>query len=208
MSIFGPIITGAQLEQAAMDTLQLWMPDYVAALERETGREPRSVPLPKAWVRRNDAVARWPENRVPAIALVSPGLSTDPVKDGEGNYSCAFELAVGAIVNARDQQSANDLAKLYAAAIRTLLLQRGDLGGFANGTVWTKEGYTDTPADYLKIGAIATVTFDVIVEGVAVDHGGPLAPSDDPYLDPGDWPTVATTALTLTPEALDDEEDD
>lgn len=202
MSIYRPIITGADVQAAAMDTLQLWMPAYVAELERQTGREPRSVPLPKTWKHTTEKLQRWPEDQVPAVIVVSPGTEGDPLVNGDGTYDVAFVLGVGVIVAARDQPSANDLVKLYAAAIRTLLVQHASLGGFASGLVWSDEKYDGLPADYLSVGAGAELTFFVAVSGVMSEDGGPGDPPDDPYDDPGEWPTVETTELILTAEEI------
>jgi hypothetical protein len=52
------------------------------------------------------------------------------------------------------QEAANELAKLYAAAVRMILLQKPASAGSPPPIEWEGEQYTDAPADFTQIGAI------------------------------------------------------
>lgn len=202
MSVYGTILSGAQVEQAAIDHLQAWMPAYIAELERQHGRAPRSMTLPRAWKRSNEDFDVWPEAQLPAVILISPGFAGAPTKEGDGTYTATYGLAIGVLLNADKQQTANDNVKLYAAAISAAMVQHPSLGGVATGLLWTDLGYADVPTNYLKIGAAARLSFEVQVRGILNASKGPSAPPVDPYQDAGNRPTVLTTDLTLNAEAI------
>lgn len=202
MSLYGPMVTGAHVEAAAIETMQLWMPGYLAEAERQAGLDARSLATPRAWKTTNEDIDHWPELQLPAVVIVSPGIVERPTKDGAGRYTAVFGLAIGVVVNARDQAAANLNAKLYGACVVAMLLHHPSLGGFASALDWVDLSYDDVPADYLSVGAYAAAGFEVTVPDVLHAYSGPTEPPDDPYEDPGDRPTVATTDLTLTAEAL------
>src|SRR5690606_7735445 len=79
-SIFGPIVTGADVERAALDTLKTWAPEYLAWVERATGREPGSLARPRSWVN-STSIDRWPEEQLPSVLLLSTGLAEEPARD-------------------------------------------------------------------------------------------------------------------------------
>lgn len=202
-NVFGPIVTGADVEAAALATLQLWMTTYLAEIERQTGRSPHALPPIRSWEIIDD-LARWPEDQVPAIVLASPGLAGEPQKGGDGTYQATWHLIVAVIASGRDRGSSRSLAQAYGAAVRTLLLQQPSLGGFATAVEWIGERYDVLTSEVARTLAGGRLEFTVDVDDVVSIAGAPLHPDPepDPYVDPGDWPTVVEADVTLEARSL------
>src|SRR4051812_35803706 len=141
-SIFGNILVGTQLEVAVMDTLRAWMPTLLQEIEIQLGRTRGEIPVPRYYTTRNEFTS-YPEDQMPMCVVVSPGLLTPPTKDGEGIYSAWFQIAVGFAASAKDADASGFLAKIYGAAGRWILLNKGGLGGLGAGTDWDDESYDD-----------------------------------------------------------------
>lgn len=191
MTIFGDMKSARLLEQAAIDTLKEWLPTYLAEGERQFDREEQSMPHPKHYGRVKE-FEKWPENKLPALLVISPGLDgTRPRKDGEGRYRANFILGVGIALKTRDKNRTNDLVKDYAAVIRTLMVQKGTLGGYANGTEYRDESHNvaDTEDQQRTLGT-AQVIFSVELENLTQWGTGPVVVPDDPYDPPPAWGVV------------------
>lgn len=179
MSVFAPVTTKRQVENAVKDTLELWFPTYLAELERQTGRDPGVLPAPRSYSTSNE-VDRETAAQLPAVILISTGLAGPPERDGDGVYSAAWRIAVGVVVSAGTRDATNDLVGIYAAAARMIVIDKPSLGGFASGVALQDENYTDAPSDYLDVGSVATVVCDVHVESAFAATGGPATPDLDP----------------------------
>jgi hypothetical protein len=184
-SAIGPIISGRDVERAALAMLRKWFSTYLAEAERQTGRVVGSLQRPRAWATSAD-FETWPEDQLPRVLLVSPGLTEAPEADGAGNYRVRFALGVAAIVSAKTLDDTADLAKLYCAVLRTCLVQHQSLEGFAAGVVWLDENYDDLPSiDTRSLGAGQAV-FTVEVHGFARKWNGPAFPDVDVPEEPTD----------------------
>lgn len=192
LSVFGPVVNGSDVEAAAIATFQDWYPTYLAELERRTGRAPQSLPIPRSYTTAAE-FAQQDGAQLPAVIVVSPGTLDAPERFGDGSYAAWWRLEIAVLVTARDKASANDVAKLFAAATRMILLQQSTLGGLARAIEWAGDSYTDAPADFTSVGAVGGSAFDVLVNGVVTDLAGPKTPD----LDPGDLGEVQTVTTTL-----------
>lgn len=198
-TVFGPLVTGASVERWAMDTLKLWTPEYLAWIERTTGRVPRSLPVPRSWVHATGA-DRWAEESLPSVLLVSTGLADPPMREGKGSYRAKYDLGVAVVVSAKDQAQTDELAKLYTTAFRLILLQHPSLGGHAAAVEWVDERYDALPgSDRRRTLSSGSLVFRVEVRDVAASRGGPMVPRDDPYSPYPDGPVVLTTEGDVQP---------
>lgn len=202
MTVFGRILHGGQVEDAALATLRAWLPTYLAELERQTGREPGSLPRIRSWSLVSDFSVET-EDQLPAGLIVSAGLAEEPERDGERRYAAVWALGVGVITSARDQVTTRRLAMTYAAAIRAVLVQRPALGGLADFVDWIDERYDDVPDDAGRSLAAGRVTFRIGVGDVVTAAAGPSQPDPLPDpLEPYETATVATAGVDLYPEGL------
>jgi hypothetical protein len=195
MTIFGRIVTGSHVEDAAEATLRLWIPTYIAEIERQTGRDAGTLPTPRSW----SLVSEFgldPEDQFPAIVIESPGLVESPGRDGRGTYRAAWDLRIGVVVAARDERATRRLSTTYAAAIQAALLQHPSLGGFAADTSWLDTRYTPIADDAGRTLAAGRTYFRVDVDDVVTAKAGPAVPNVDP-LDPYDPTTAETVVVDL-----------
>jgi hypothetical protein len=176
---FHRILTGADVEDAAIALMQKWMPTYLAEMERQTGRTADSLPHVRSWVRTNE-FEKFPEDQLPAVLVICPGLADEPVKTGDGKYRAGWALGVAVVVSARDQAVTQELAKVYAAAIRALLLHHPSMEGLARGMEWNDERYDDLAQVDERTLSAARQVFTVEVDDVTTARAGPAAPDPLP----------------------------
>jgi hypothetical protein len=194
----GPLVSGRDVELAAMALLKRWSGTYLAEAERQRGYAPASLPRIRGWATAHD-FEKWPEDQLPCVLLVSPGLAEAPEPAGTGVYRVHFALGVATIVSARTMDETAALAKLYCAAIRACILQHQSLEGFAAGVEWLDETYDDLESiDARSLGAGQAI-FSVTVDGFARRWNGPKTPSDPPAPDTAPLPEdpVATAVETV-----------
>ena len=184
LQVYGRLLDTHQIEVAVTETLQVWMPAYIAEVERQRGLEPHAMPLPASWSKTNEFY-KWNEDQLPAMIVVCPGLApTEPKMKGDGSYHAWYRVGVAAIAGGDDREATRRVAKLYVAAIRGSILQHQDLGDFgAEGIRWTNERNAEIPDDAGRTLGSGLATFDVEVKDVANARMGPLDPPDDPYED-------------------------
>lgn len=202
MSIFGTIISADQLEDAAVTTLESWFKTYSREFELQAGLPQDALPLPRSYTI-TEEVDRDSADQLPAVVVISPGLTGQPRQEGDGSFRATWALAVGIFVSARTRRDTSRLVRQYGAIIRAIMLQKQSLGGFADGTRWTDESYDDTFGfvDRQSISA-GQVIFQVEVVDVTSRWAGPVAPTaPDPVTQPGsDWPLADTVVSTVTPK--------
>jgi hypothetical protein len=204
-SIFKDIITRQEVEQAAMITLQTWLDTYLAEVERQKGLAVRSLPRPRSWMRRNE-FEHWPEDQIPSIIVISPGIAEPPTGTGSGAFRANWLLGVAVVAEGQQTNNTRDLVGYYTAAIRALIIQRPSLGGFAMGVTWTDERYDDiSDTEIGRTLASGQVVFQVTVENIVSTKAGPLTP-DTPPVDPPDtsptWPIADTVSVEYELEDL------
>lgn len=193
MSQFGPIFDPSQLEDAMEAHLQKWFRTYAAEISEQRGFGRDQFEEPRFWatsaVLDRDTV---PQIRYPAVLIVSPGLSEQPVRRGDGTYEAKYIIGVTVLATAVTEAHSGKMAKRYGAAIRTCVMQKPSLGApFVESTDWGDERFTDYLAADQQTVSSATEVFNVTVIDIFNARYGPIAP--DPLPEPaeyGDNPTV------------------
>jgi len=195
IDVFGTIKSADALEAAALATLEMWFNTYLREMEYQNGITPNSLISPMAYISAN-TIDRESSNQLPTIVAISPGFSgKEPYMTGDGLFKAFFSIGIGAFVSADNRINTMRLVRLYTAVARTIMIQKGSLGGFANGTVWLDESYypdfdfTDTQT----IG-VGQAVFEVEVEAVAAKYAGPKTPDTAPGTE---WPYVQTVNVTV-----------
>jgi hypothetical protein len=195
----GDVITRIDIEHNTLQHVQNWIVYFLARLEERDGLPQQTLAVPRSW-RILDEFARLPEDVFPFIDVISPGTARgrQPKIDGDGEVRAWWSVAIGAAVTASSEQAAKDLAGYYGAAIRLLMEQMPDLGGWAYGCEWGGEMYDDIPAADERSIATARELFTVEVHGVLQLYSGPPFPSDqppaDPYAPPSGVPSVGDSS--------------
>lgn len=192
LELFGRIISGRQVEGWMRDTLKLWFGTYLREIERQEGLTLQSLPKPRSYTIAEDA-DKEPEDQLPAIVVVSPGLNgIPPTADGEGWYESNWRVGVGVFASATDRQATINLVRMYCAVVRALVLQKQSLGGHTDGIEWLDEDYDVMEFDDGRTIGAGQVIFDVRINHAVRKHGGPDQPDEGV---PGDWPLVDTVII-------------
>jgi hypothetical protein len=181
MSVFKHILVASKVEEAVIDTLVKWLPTYVREVERQLGLDVGVVDTPAYYTNRNsfDVQAGEP---FPRVVVVSPGLAGAPLANGAGQYRATWRVGAGVAIAASTELRANLEAKVYGAAVRSILLHKQSLGGLANSVRWIDESYDDLPIpSQSKLYKAAGVYFEVDCEDVVTKWAGPEKPDDEPY---------------------------
>jgi len=195
---YGSLVLATDVEDGATLTLQTWLPQYLGRVSRQIGQASNFLPVPGSYTVANDPT-HWPEDQPPTVVLASPGTMGQPKRSGR-LYRAQWQLQVVVFVSSQDRSSTERLAKYYGGAVRSLLLQKADLGGIAAGVEWNGEKYDVRIADRDQgvLGSCSN-TFCVDVRDVVQALGGPLL--GDPSVPPPDYPTATHVTVTRVPEA-------
>jgi hypothetical protein len=193
-TIFGPIVTGGDVEDWCFEVLQKWSCTYLAEIERQHGLTAGTLPLPRGWVPA-PTFDKWPEDQLPGIVVVSTGMSEAPLKTGEGSYRARWAVRLGVICAAATQALSRRLAQLYLGAHASILIQRPSLEGRAAGLVWLGEDYTELDYDDTRSLSAGSALFTVEVDGVRFADAGPVTPSDPQAVCEEPWPPWTTATL-------------
>lgn len=196
IDVFGTTVSTDEVEDAVLAQLQEWFPTYLAWTEQRKGLDPHALPVPRSWNVMPD-VEKWPEYQLPAIIVVSPGTTQDPVRRSRGIYRATYGISVAWYISASDQDSTRLLNRYYAGLIRTLLLQQKPVvNDELCTTVWTDEDLDALPTLDSRTIATGRNVFDLTVDHVVESEAGPRTPADDPY-DPDAYPDAPTILTTF-----------
>lgn len=205
---FGPIVDPDAVEQAVQAVLADYLPFYLGELERIKGYETDAIARPAGIITASE-FAKWPEDQLPLVMVVSPGLEGKPTKTPAGAYEAAWSITVAAIVADVDELSTRRLMGAYAAAIRACIVQHKGLrstanpDGFAQFTAWLGESYSDIPFVDSRALDSCRVVFSVGVQDVVKVAAGPRTiPATSPGTDPGPYPQVSGVDIDVELEPL------
>lgn len=202
MPVFSLMIDGDQIEEAFTAFLKLRYGTYLDEIAEQRGRPRGTYQHPKSWVIEND-FDKWPDDALPCVLVISPGIEDEPKKSGNGNYRAVWFVATAVIVRARNRKDTRKVAMRYGAALRTCVLENRSLGGALEGKMrvkdWVSEDYDDiSDEDNPNLFAAKNI-FRVEVDDVVNVNAGPTEwldpvgerPNGDP-ISPSyeDWPTV------------------
>jgi hypothetical protein len=204
MTIFGRIVSGADVEDWCEQLIRTWISTYLAEKEDQDGLGRGVIPRPRGWTVAPD-VNKWPEDQLPAIILASTGIPAPPRKSGDGRYRARWEMRITTVVSARSERDSRRIASRYTAALRALFAQRPSLDGKADGIDWIAERYDEIAFDEQRSLGHGTVALLVEVDDVTTTGAGPMTPDEplDPDIEPWpEWPTVQTVDVDVEHEGL------
>jgi len=193
----GPIKSGLMVETALKATVQKWAPTYLAEAAAQHGIERARLPLFRSYSSKL-VIAKAAEDQMPACVIVAPGTVNSPRRNS-GKVTATWSAGVGCIVSGQDEVSTYNLARVYVAALRTLLLQQADLGGFAAGTDLVSERYDDLDSKQLRSLCAGVVQLYVQVNNITDTQLGPLDPATDPTKPMPDPATADTIGFNIEP---------
>lgn len=153
------LVTGQDVIDATLSTIRTWLPNVLPKIGDGT------LPVPLSYARPSVGAARLDAAQLPVVSVSVVG--TEDVTERESGFlTVAWSLDVMALVRSADGSYEGTMrdGALYAAALFTVLTERGDLGGFARDTYDLAESYDD--ADPTAGRTLAEVHVTGVVEVV------------------------------------------
>ncbi len=210
-SLFGPIVSTWEVEQAAVKTLSVWMNEYLAELERKAGLRHKTLPrlpAPES-VHGGVDLETWEQAILPEVIVVCKTLGTPELR-GQGGYTQGYDLTVGAIwvgqgseLAEKPEDEARAVAS-YLGAATMLLVQHPTLGGLSERLRMTVPPSVTLPDPDRRQIALSTAQFEVWVATIIEEGRGPVQelPSESPQFEGPEeaWkpePEVKTTRETV-----------
>jgi hypothetical protein len=209
-TIFERIVTANDVEQWVVALLRKWSGTYISELERQHGYAAGTLARVKGWTLAT-TFDKWPEDQVPGLLVVSPGLIPPPVKSGGGVYRATWRVDVGCLCSARTMQQSHEQAQLMIAAHKSIVAQKPSLEGHAIGAAWVDETYDPLDFDDTRSLYAGYASFAIEVDNVLTTLAGPLTPDEplDPDTDPWPlWPTVETFDVEIDKQPIDTTKED
>jgi len=190
--VYGPIFDGSLLTRAVVGTLRKWYQRYIREIEfQRPDCVVGEIPPPKTYAERW-RFDSYPDDRIPAVIVVSPGMTEQPRRAGDGSVSGWWALGVGVIAAASTEDNSERLAKVYGAAARLILSQKGwlDETWEFNGCEILDETYGEVPdIEQSRTMRSAHIIARVQVMNMWNTNMGPPDDPADPLSMPGSqWP--------------------
>lgn len=176
--VIGRVVSAHDVERAVRATIERWQDTYLGELGRQQARDADALPSIRSW-NVTAAFSDFPEAQLPSAIVVAPGTAS-VTRRGTG-YEASWAVGVAVVVSAATEADTDQLAKLYAAAVRAMIVQHGTLGGLAEATVWESERFDDVllePPDAERTIVAAQVAFAVTVADVVDPAAGVLDPPE------------------------------
>lgn len=176
------------LENAVMEELRTWMALTLREISMERDEEILQAPLSYNVRPDNN---QFVEDQLPALIIVSPGTINTPRKSGDQVYEADYRVMIVAIISSNSRENVNHNARVYAAAVRAILVRTPGLGGVTTGGIWEGESFDEGPEEQGRSLASVTVEFAYTVPNIA--KRGERPPTQP--ITPG--PEVTSTDLTV-----------
>lgn len=177
--MIGDLKGANRVEQAVQEHVEYWFPSYLRAVEQISDYNLKELPDFRS-IETSPEFERWPEDQIPGLLIVSPGMIPGSVKvEGNGHMRAKFSVGLGVIVSADTKDNVNDLAKWYGIAIAALMVQKPSISGFARGTDLVNMSFDDLGSDGIRTQASALCIFEIEVPEIIDASKGLPAPIDD-----------------------------
>jgi len=195
--VFGPLFDEGQIETAALETLRLWLPDYLREARRQKDY-PEIAPV-KSWGVSSE-YDRWPEEGLPAVIVMVPGTREDPEAEGD-DYQPTYGLSVAVECAAGRGDVARRIAQIYGAAVVGTIMHRRSLGTdtLLRVTKWRGSSNTTVGIDQRRTRVSVEQMFDVFVPSAFNVMVGPTETTEPTEPLPDEWPEVTDADVETRP---------
>jgi len=183
MADFGTALATVDIDDAAITTLQTWLPTYLSHFEVERQLAQGYLPRPKkqsfSTTIDND---EWLDHVLPAVIVTTVSTAGPPAITADDSYKATWNMAVSCICRGRKGPESRRIASWFELCVRQLLVQQGSLGQIVNkcrwfGTEVRQVADATSRGRYLAAGiAQYQVYADVAVQG---GFYGPTVPLPD-----------------------------
>jgi hypothetical protein len=213
--VFGPIIGAYDVDEIIYEMLYKWQLSYLQEVARRAGEEPDELKEIRSW-RVSHELEKMPEDQTPGVIIVNEGLIDEPLKRGSfrpgKSYWAVYRYRVGCLMSAKGKKNkaaprANKLAKMYAEAMKLILIQKRDDKQVLGMIDWIDEGPGPLESEDDRTFAMWQIAVNVEVPNSAAWAVGPDVPvpvgPGDP--DPPLLGTVESVEVDITKVPTDEE---
>lgn len=193
----GPIVLPTDVADVVRNTLETWVPYYLAGIDEQHDRDRGTTKAP-SWSASTD-MDRWLEETPPAGLVVCTGTEGAHDKHGDdASYGAWFRVNIGVTASGATEAGAYDLGGRLAAAVVYVLAQQSDMGGLAQDAEW--DGLQIAPTRNRKRMA-AEIPARVYVRHVVATRGPllPLEVPDTPSGEPDDYIQPSEVRVSAIP---------
>jgi hypothetical protein len=202
---FGPMYGAQSVQEAMYNTLQKWLPSYIAEINRQLGSNVLTEPYE---YRHQPQYRNLPKYATAAILVEVPSTIGVPSFYQDGIRTMWRAEVIVYVYGTKDWQETQAMTSAYATAVRSAIIQNRGLGGLATTTLWEGEQYMEGEHSAGRTTGIAHLRFAVTVSSVLDPYGGFPDPQFAPTgarlgpstLPPDTPPTVESTDVTVTKE--------
>lgn len=175
-SIFGSITSTIDVEEATLETLRIWIPEWLSEVERQKGKQRGYLnrpPDPESY-HGGDDFDSWKEDDCPEYIVVVKADSLE--RNASAGYTVAYNVDIACVLIQQDEEEARTQISLHGAALM-FLVQQATLGGLAERLVMTKAPTPEFPDPTNRRLARAIASFTVWVASVVNENLGPVQPN-------------------------------
>lgn len=192
-SIFGPVVTRWDVEQATVLTLQTWLSEYLTVVARQHPNLYAPLPalLNETVYGGADAETWQPSLGPGVIVLAEP--DGDAIMFGSGDEAQWYEIRVHVLAQGGDENHARQLVDMYGAAVCQALAQHGDLSELAQCTVLMQSPMAEFIDPDERRFMQSQCVFRTLISPVVNSVSGPVTISAGT----GAWPNVASASVTI-----------
>jgi hypothetical protein len=162
------IVTASDVYNAIVATLKPRLAYYA---------EQRSMEVPRGYTYVS-RFEKFPEDQVPLVITIIPGITELPERTGNGAYSAVWAASVTVMCSARTEDETRAMTHEYGGLVRATILQQPSLGGFASHIDWMGESYDELPITERRSAHAVENIFGVRVNDVVNAMELPFMPGD------------------------------
>lgn len=186
--LFGPAVSRWAIAQSLLDEIRAWMPEYLAAFERQHRMDLGRTQAPNSYRVRHAGIVASTDT-LPAVIVWVAGVTDRRDDPDSGIVTGTVQLGVRVAASSSVADATGELLHRYVAAINAMLLDRSTAGGLAGHLEVVDEDYTGIdPSDAqntLQAGDLECEAFGVVLGQRHAGPGEHARPRPDPT---GEWP--------------------
>jgi hypothetical protein len=192
VNVYGNIVTGKMVRNAVIAHVRTWAPDYIAEMGARDGRDRTALPSFRSYTSKMNDPDKFVEDQIPCCVVVAPGMVSGKIARRARTIDAQWAVGLAAVVSGQDEDNTYELAELYTAALRSLMIQHPGVGGLSTGVTLLSERYVPLDANGTRTLAAGIVQLGVDVQAVVDSSQGPSQPSGDVAAVPPEWPVIET----------------
>lgn len=204
--VFGAMVGAHHVDEAILNVLQTWDRTYLQEVARRSEEDVEELKPFRGW-RVSYEMEKLPEDQTPLCIIANQGLIEPPVRRSFHRpgqvYAAIWRYRIGVHISAAGRKRnasprAQQLAKMYILALRTVLVQQRErFEDITKPSIltyidWIDEDYGGLDSDADRTICLVYADFNVSVQETTTWGTGPKEPVVEPDPEIPTWPVVTT----------------